>query len=92
MTGLLNDLDSAALAVLASRTLQHGVHASPTADDIESGRLHVTTDNAAAQVYATLALVQAVRELRDAVAARSATAAIPVTGATEDRPHGGDAR
>jgi len=71
MTGLLNDLDSAALALLASRTLQHGVHASPTAADIESGSLHVTTDNAAAQVYATLALVQAVRELRDAVAAQS---------------------
>ncbi len=67
MPGLVNDFSSGTLAYIASRLA--GVSNVSSADEatIKSGGVAFSQEHAAAQVYATLALAQAVRELRDEI-------------------------
>lgn len=60
----MKDLDSGSLSFLASHYLGGDGVATLDAEEVKSGGLRVgKTDYQVAQVYATLALVEAVREL-----------------------------
>jgi hypothetical protein len=64
LAGLINDLDAEALALLASHYLGNDGASNVDADQVKRGGLPFgKTDSQVAQVYATLALVEAVREL-----------------------------
>lgn len=64
--GLINDLDAEALALLASHYLGNDGASSVNAEKVKGGGLPFgKTDSQVAQVYATLALVEAIRELTD---------------------------
>ena len=64
MAGLINDLDAEALALLASHYLGKDGASTVDAEQVKKGALPFgKTDSQVAQVYATLALVEAVREL-----------------------------
>jgi hypothetical protein len=68
LAGLINDLDVETLALLASHYLGNdGAYAVDTEQVKKGGRPFGKTDSQVAQVYATLALVQAVRELTDSL-------------------------
>jgi len=64
LAGLINGLDAEALALLASHYLGNDGASTTHADQVKTGGLPSgKTDSQVAQVYATLALVEAVREL-----------------------------
>jgi len=64
LAGLINELDVEALALLASHYLGNDGASTADADQVKRGGLPFgKTDSQVAQVYATLALVEAVREL-----------------------------
>jgi hypothetical protein len=69
MTGILNDFNSSTLALITAHYVGDPLHLST--EQIDSGTpIPGEPDIATAQVYATLALVQAVRELTNEVAKR----------------------
>jgi hypothetical protein len=64
VAGLINNLDAETLALLASHYLGNDGASAINAEQVNTGALpYGKTDSQVAQVYATLALVQAVREL-----------------------------
>jgi hypothetical protein len=66
LAGLINGLDAEALALLASHYLGNDGASTVDAAQVKTGGLSVgKTDSQVAQVYAILALVEAVRELSD---------------------------
>lgn len=66
MAGLINGLDSDALSLLASHYLGNDGASTVDSAQVKTGDLPPgKTDSQIAQVYATLALVGAVRELTD---------------------------
>ncbi|HTV12484.1 MAG TPA: hypothetical protein VME20_11570 [Acidimicrobiales bacterium] len=73
MAGLINDLDAETLALLASHYLGNDGASTVDAEQVKRGDLPFgKTDSQVAQVYATLALVEAVRELTEALKNSSA--------------------
>ncbi|MDA8302103.1 MAG: hypothetical protein M0005_11330 [Actinomycetota bacterium] len=68
LAGLINELDAEALALLASHYLGNDSASTVDANQVKRGDLPFgKTDSQVAQVYATLALVEAVRELTDSL-------------------------
>jgi hypothetical protein len=66
LAGLINELDTEALALLACHYLGNDGASAVVAEQVKRGDLPFgKTDSQVAQVYATLALVEAVRELSD---------------------------
>lgn len=64
MTGLINNLDAETLALLASHYLGNDGASNIDTEQVKRGALlSGKTDSQVAQVYATLALAEAVREL-----------------------------
>jgi hypothetical protein len=63
LAGLINNLSSEDIALVASRLVGPPSLSSLDIQAIRSGREDIGKDERAAEVYATLALVQAVREL-----------------------------
>jgi hypothetical protein len=64
LAGLINELDAQALALLASHYLGNDGVSTVDPEQVKSGDLPFgKTDSQVAQVYATLALVEAIREL-----------------------------
>jgi hypothetical protein len=64
LAGLINELDSEALALLASHYLGNDGASTADVHQVKTGDLpNAKTDSQVAQVYAILALVAAVREL-----------------------------
>lgn len=67
MAGLINNLSSEDLALVASHVAGPPNLSSLDVQAVKSGPERLGVNPAVAQVYATLALVQAVRELRDEI-------------------------
>jgi hypothetical protein len=67
MPGLMNNLSSEDLALIASRLAGQPDLLTVDMNDVRSVRDPFGVDERVAQVCATLALVQAVRELRDEI-------------------------
>lgn len=70
MTGLVNNLPSDTLAFIASRLAGPPDVSLAEEVDIKAGNVAFSEQRDLAQIYATLALVQAVRELRDEIHAQ----------------------
>jgi hypothetical protein len=71
MASLINNLDAETLALLASHYLGNDGASAINAEQVNGGALPSgKTDSQVAQVYATLAVVQAVRELTDEITKR----------------------
>lgn len=67
MAGLLNDLDSKTLGVLAGKFLP-GDLGGLSRQEVDGPGSHGAPNPDLAQIFATLAVAQAIRELRDAIA------------------------
>ncbi|HTT91375.1 MAG TPA: hypothetical protein VMF65_17595 [Acidimicrobiales bacterium] len=67
MPGLVNNFSSETLALIASRLAGPPDVSLVDESDIKAGRVDFSEQRDLAQVYATLAVAQAVRELRDEI-------------------------
>lgn len=81
MVGLINDLDAQGLALLASHYLGSDGASTVDSQQVKGGSLPFgKTDSQVAQVYATLALAEAVRELTDELKHQAAGSAMDTDG------------